>query len=333
MATLADLARQYLAQPLPDISGIFQPRADTPVEETPVEETVPGITPQLLQPMGGGDNFSVYNPDPTRTRTIKDYRFPFKFTGKDLPEAGDYISGPTGIRSLLSKLPGQQILQGIAGMLPPNRRAILENQALGAGIALDDIGRVVQGPGSINTAENIMAGYNLNMITPETINKRREMIKEKMKDPVQKAAKLKALNEFEKMMFGDSGITEDTDDIFEDRLDLTLPTGITDTTFQNFLQFKNLTTPKRTGIETITDREPDSIVDTNAIEAAIAGAGGDTAAQRRQRIQDQRTIREANEAFRRGDDSAYSSGAAGIQRDSGGREVGYNDPFDPGGGE
>ena len=334
MATLADLARQYLAQPLPDISGIFQPVADTPVEETPVEETVPGITPQLLQPMsGGGDGFSVYNPDPTRTRTKRDYVFPFKFTGEDLPEAGDYISGPTGIRSLLSKLPGQQILQGIAGMLPPNRRAILENQALGAGIALDDIGRVVAGPGSINTAENIMAGYNLNMITPETINKRREMIKEKMKDPVQKAAKLKALNEFEKMMFGDSGITEDTDDIFEDRLDLTLPTGITDTTFQNFLQFKNLTTPKRTGIETITDREPDPIVDTNAVEAAIAGAGGDTAAQRRQRIQDQRTIREANEAFRRGDDSAYSSGAAGIQRDSAGREVGYNDPFDPGGGE
>ena len=332
MATLADLARQYLAQSLPDISGIFQPRADTPVEETPVEETVPGITPQLLQPMGGGDSFSVYNPDPTRTRTKRDYRFPFKFTGQDLPEAGDYISGPTGIRSLLSKLPGQQILQGIAEMFPPNRRAILENQALGAGIALDDIGRVVQGPGSINTAENIMAGYNLNKVTRETIAKRRRVIEENMKDPVQKAAKLKALQDFEDIMFGDSGIYDDAESIYYNKLDT--PTGITKpSTFEDFLRFKNITTPKRTGIETITDREPDSIVDTNAVEAAIAGAGGDTAAQRRQRIQDQRTIREANEAFRRGDDSAYSSGAAGIQRDSGGREVGYNDPFDPGGGE
>ena len=86
------------------------------------------------------------------------------------------------------------------------------------------------------------------------------MINKNMKDPVQKAAKLKALNEFEKMMFGDSGITEDTDDIFTDRLDLTLPTGITDTTFQNFLAFKNLTEPK-TGIETIPDKKPDTDID------------------------------------------------------------------------
>ena len=358
MATLADLARQYLAQPLPDISGIFKPVADTPVEETPVEETVPGITPQLLQSTGGGDGYSVYNPDPTRTRTIKDYRFPFKFTGEDLPEAGDYITPPrTGIMGIYDKykalptgtkaaLGATSLLTGgaiipaalgvyglgttLEGMLPPNRRAILENELLGSGIMLDDIGRVVAGPGSINTAENIMAGYNAAKITKETFDKRRRMIEENMKDPVQKAAKLKALDEAEKIYLG---ADDRAYDIYENKLDLTLPTGITDTTFQNFLQFKNLTTPKRTGIETITDRETDSIVDTNAVEAAIAGAGGDTAAQRRQRIQDQRTIREANEAFRRGDDSAYSSGAAGIQRDSGGREVGYNDPFDPGGGE
>ncbi len=55
--------------------------------------------------------------------------------------------------------------------------------------------------------------------------------------------------------------------------------------------------------------------------------------QRDQRQQDLSTIEEANRAFRAGDDSAYSSGAAGIQRDSSGAEVGYNDPFDPGGGE
>jgi len=33
MATLAQLAQAYLNQGLPSISGIFQPRADTPVEE------------------------------------------------------------------------------------------------------------------------------------------------------------------------------------------------------------------------------------------------------------------------------------------------------------
>ena len=63
MATLADLARQYLNQTLPDISGIFTlPQASniiTPV----VEETVaaPGLTPEQLrllypQNQGGGDD-------------------------------------------------------------------------------------------------------------------------------------------------------------------------------------------------------------------------------------------------------------------------------------
>ena len=60
MATLADLARQYLNQTLPDISGIFTlPQASgimTPV----VEETVaaPGLTPEqlaLLYPQGDGE--------------------------------------------------------------------------------------------------------------------------------------------------------------------------------------------------------------------------------------------------------------------------------------
>ena len=65
MATLADLARQYLNQTLPDISGIFTlPQASgimTPV----VEETVaaPGLTPEQLrllygqQSGGGSDEF------------------------------------------------------------------------------------------------------------------------------------------------------------------------------------------------------------------------------------------------------------------------------------
>ena len=85
MATLYDLAMQYLGQTLPNISGIRNTSQAEEIigQETPVEETVPDVTPQLLQPIsGGGDNFSVYNPDPTRTRTQRDYVFPFKFTGE-----------------------------------------------------------------------------------------------------------------------------------------------------------------------------------------------------------------------------------------------------------
>ena len=63
MATLADLARQYLNQALPDISGIFTlPQASMPIVE---EETVaaPGLTPEQLrllygeQSGGGSDEF------------------------------------------------------------------------------------------------------------------------------------------------------------------------------------------------------------------------------------------------------------------------------------
>ena len=82
--SLLQLYQNYLNQALPDISGIFRSTPAQAVEET-TEETVTqpvGVTPQLLQLTGGGDGFSVYNPDPTRTRTIKDYRFPFKFTGE-----------------------------------------------------------------------------------------------------------------------------------------------------------------------------------------------------------------------------------------------------------
>ena len=187
MATLYDLAMQYLGQALPDISGIRNTSQAEEIigQETPVEETVPGITPQLLEPIsggGGGDNLNPYNTnlsDPN-IRTSRNYRFPFKFTGEDLPEAGDYISPPTGIRSLLSKLPGQGILKGIAEALPVNRRAILENQLLGGGFALDDIGRIVTD--DYNTPEGIMAGYNAAKITKETFDKRRKTVAKTLKE-------------------------------------------------------------------------------------------------------------------------------------------------------
>ena len=55
--------------------------------------------------------------------------------------------------------------------------------------------------------------------------------------------------------------------------------------------------------------------------------------QQEQRQADLASEAAAYDRFSRGDDSAYASGEAGIQRDSSGTEVGYNDPFDPGGGE
>ena len=61
----------------------------------------------------------------------------------------------------------------IKNIMPINQRAIEENQARGAGIFTDDIGRIVGDP---NTVGGVMAGYNLNKITEDTFNKRRDTI-------------------------------------------------------------------------------------------------------------------------------------------------------------
>ena len=64
-------------------------------------------------------------------------------------------------------------LQALQDLLPVNRRAILENQLRKENVFTDDVGRIVANPTQdYNTIENVMAGYNANMITQDTIDKR-----------------------------------------------------------------------------------------------------------------------------------------------------------------
>ena len=58
-----------------------------------------------------------------------------------------------------------------------------------------------------------MAGYNANKVTAETFQKRRNMINDKMKDPVQKEARLKALDAAEAKMLGTA--TDRADMVFD----------------------------------------------------------------------------------------------------------------------
>ena len=227
MASLYDLAMQYLGQSLPDISGIFNTSQAQNIV-APQEEVVDEVSEELLYPQNvqrGGDNFNVYNPDMTQIRT--DYS-PYSFRrAQERDFIGDLYSSETEMNKLMSmypeyyqgkqltgipgamqgylqrSLPGQ-ILSGLESMMPINERAILENQARGLGIYTDNIGRVVAGPGDINTAQNIMAGYNLAKIDADTFAKRRNMINKYMKDKAQKDAKLKALAEAEALILGDA---------------------------------------------------------------------------------------------------------------------------------
>ena len=143
----------------------------------------------------------------------------------------------TGIRSLISKgvnlIPGMGMLttaaQAIGSLLPINERAIMENELGGQGIMVNDIGQIVQGQGDYNTAQNIMAGYNANMIDADTIQNRIDTINDALGkydkydedsdefDPgkyQQMIDKLSALDEFAKIQ----GIAIDRKDIILDHM-------------------------------------------------------------------------------------------------------------------
>ena len=204
MATLAQLAQAYLNQGLTSISGIFQPRGPSIPTPVPIEPE-PGITPQLLQPMGGGvgggDGFNVYNPDPNMTRTSDQYS-PYAYrqaaernligtmggalTGTQIPNTStevaklmdmypDYYQGKqlTGIPGAIQNYAKNSFLgkglDALANALPVNRTGILQNELLGAGFQLNDIGQIVGDP---RTVEGVMAGMNTSKMDAGSFDKK-----------------------------------------------------------------------------------------------------------------------------------------------------------------
>ena len=166
--------------------------------EFPVEEEAAPVNQGIVNTNaftgGGGDNFSVYNPDPNSIvnrdyRPNYDYR-QFSEYGSD-PSTADikqmdinqnYFYGPppSKLQGLLSMVPGAGIARFLGNQigpyLPTNRRAIFENELAGQGVRVNNIGQIVQGQGDYNTAENIMAGYNASKIDADTFQKRRDTI-------------------------------------------------------------------------------------------------------------------------------------------------------------
>jgi hypothetical protein len=133
----------------------------------------------------GGDGFSPYDirPGDSSIRTSDQYN-PYAYrqaaakSGFGIPSGiladSSYLyPQKTGIEQLLSKLPTfggiKKGLDALGDKLPVNKGAIFQNELLGQGIKLDNIGRIVTD--NYNTPEGIMAGYNpvsgglLNMLT------------------------------------------------------------------------------------------------------------------------------------------------------------------------
>ena len=163
------------------------------------------------------DDNNPFNPNMDQIRTDFNPR-PFNLAMRNTEEFGSTV-GPNpdlffapqskigGIIDLIPGIGGIKRAANIIGnMLPINQRAILENEARGAGIFTDDIGRIVGDP---NTAQGIMAGYNLNKITRDTFNKRRSTIQKAIDKKLARGEdisglqeKLGLLDESEEDMFG-----------------------------------------------------------------------------------------------------------------------------------
>ena len=115
-------------------------------------------------------------------------QFQYDATGKSYDDIGLYggvtketlgqkIKGNPLVQGLLSAaMPGFNAVkmgaQWLGNKLPVNQRAIMENQMLGSGFALDDIGRIARGSGAYDTAGNVMAGYNAAQLTEESFDDR-----------------------------------------------------------------------------------------------------------------------------------------------------------------
>ena len=159
--TLFELVQDYLnRRNLPET--FTYDRSTTtppPKKEKPVDFSAIPVPQDPLLRDSGIDSFKNFE------QVRKNYLDPFS-------RIGDVIPGFAG-----------KGLQALQDMLPVNRRAIYENELRNQGVFTDDIGRIVADPTeNYNTVENVMAGYNANKITQETIDERVGKIGDRLKE-------------------------------------------------------------------------------------------------------------------------------------------------------
>jgi hypothetical protein len=227
---LPQIMADYLNQALPDISNLYTPPVAiiNPIRPSPDDpQGIVSLYPEVAA-SGGGDGFSPYDirPGDSSIRTPDQYS-PYAYrqaleksyvgdpngygyrTNTEAQKMMDnypdyYESKPlTGIEQLMSKIPTplgfvKKGLDALADKLPVNRTSIFQNELLGQGIKLDNIGRIVTD--NYRTPEGIMAGYNpvsgglLNMLTggaygeptqyglEKSVEKRQSNIKDTLQD-------------------------------------------------------------------------------------------------------------------------------------------------------
>ena len=175
----------------PNMKALQDARYDN--ELSYVGKTLPGDLSPLYNTSTAAMKSMEINPDYYGMDTIGD-RFELDEKSQLVMDSeGNYIrkNQPSKISELIGKgigfIPGIGTLSKFAdfasGLLPVNRRAIMENQLGTQGVMVNDIGQIVVGPGgSYNTPEGIMAGYNVSKMDDETFTDRIGTIENTLKD-------------------------------------------------------------------------------------------------------------------------------------------------------
>jgi len=122
------------------------------------------------------DPFNMNAMNNPNMRTQKDYMDPRSSMMDKTQKQGFSVKGL--LKGLaLNALPGMgmmNMVKGVTGLLPANKRALMENDLLGKGYSLDSLGRIVTD--DYNSKTGIMAGYNANKINEKSFQNRIDTI-------------------------------------------------------------------------------------------------------------------------------------------------------------
>jgi len=154
-------------------------------DEKTVTDAIPFNNPIVEAARRDNDRNDPYNMNAMNNpnvRTQRDYRDPRSSMMDAAPKQNLSVSGI--LKGLaLNALPGMGMIsmaKGVAGLLPANKRALMENELLGKGYTLDSLGRIVTD--NYNSKEGVMAGLNANRLNEASFDKKSARIEKTLAD-------------------------------------------------------------------------------------------------------------------------------------------------------
>ena len=130
----------------------------------------------------GNDPYNMNAMNNPNMRTQKDYMDPRSSMMDKTQKQNFSVKGL--LKGLaLNALPGMGMInmaKGVAGLLPANKRALMENELLGKGYSLNSLGQIVTD--NYNSKEGVMAGLNANRLNEASFDKKSARIEKTLAD-------------------------------------------------------------------------------------------------------------------------------------------------------